>query len=109
MNNNLLHETYSTLCRMGLVTSGNDFSRRMLGRSARLYSWIKATDHPPALDVLLGLYARLDDLHDEAHAKGDAITARTLDDLAGRLWTMIREESLTRGPNRRNKASKLAG
>ena len=101
--NELLHETYRTLKHFGIVKSCNDFSRKMLGRSSRLYSWILATDHPPALDVMLGLYARLDDLCAEAEATGDLQRAKALDNLAERLWTEIRAESLTKGPCRRKK------
>jgi len=104
MDNALIYETYKTLISFGIVKSCNDFSRKMLGRSSRLYSWILATNHAPALDVMLGLYVRIDDLHAEAEAADDTKRALVLNDMAGRLWTAIREESLTKGPRRRKQA-----
>lgn len=101
--NELLHEIYRILTSLGIAKSGNQFSRELLGRSDRLYSWILATGHAPALDVMVGLYSRLDDLCEKAQKEGDANRAKILDGLTTRLWDTIREKSLTKGPNRRKK------
>jgi hypothetical protein len=107
--NELLHEIYKILTALGIAKSGNQFSRELLGRSDRLYSWILATGRAPALDVMLGLYLRLDDLCENAQKDGDANRAKILDGLTTRLWDTIREESLAKGPNRRKKPQNTDG
>ena len=107
--NELLHEIYRVLKSLGIAKSGNQFSRELLGRSDRLYSWILATGHAPALDVMVGLYSRLDDLCESAEKDGDANKAKILDALTKRLWDTIRQESLTKGPNRRKKPQNTDG
>jgi len=99
----ILHDIYSTLKSFGDVKSQNQFSQKMLGRSSRLYSLVLATDNPPALDVLIGLYARLDDMCELAEKAGNISKAKQLDDLTTRLWREIRTESLVRGPFKRSK------
>ena len=101
--NELLYETFRELRGLGITNSGNDFSRNMLGRSSRYYSWVLATGHQPDLGVMVGLYTRIDDLHASAEVAGDLLRATALDDLTTRLWDEIRHQSLTKGPNRRKK------
>ena len=101
--NELLYETFKALRELGITNSGNDFSRNMLGRSSRYYSWVLATGHEPDLGVMVGLYTRIDDLHASAEVAGDLQRATALDDLTARLWDEIRHRSLTKGPNRRSK------
>ena len=101
--NELLYETFRELRGLGITNSGNDFSRNMLGRSSRYYSWVLATGHQPDLGVMVGLYTRIDDLHASAEVAGDTKRATALDDLTTRLRDEIRHQSLTKGPNRRKK------
>ena len=101
--NELLYKTFKELRGLGITTSGNDFSRNMLGRSSRYYSWVLATGHEPDLGVMVGLYTRIDDLHTSAEVAGDIRRATALDDMTSRLWEEIRHQSLTKGPNRRKK------
>ena len=101
--NELLYQTFKELRGLGITNSGNDFSRNMLGRSSRYYSWVLATGHQPDLGVMVGLYTRIDDLHASAEVAGDTKRATALDDLTTRLWDEIRHQSLTKGPNRRKK------
>ena len=101
--NELLYQTFKELRGLGITNSGNDFSRNMLGRSSRYYSWVLATGHQPDLGVMVGLYTRIDDLHASAEVAGDLQRATALDDLTTRLWDEIRHQSLTKGPNRRKK------
>ena len=103
MDTLILHDIYSTLKSFGDVKSQNHFSRDMLGRSSRLYSLVLATDNSPALDVMLGLYARLDDMCELAKKAENISKAKQLDDLTTRLWQEIRTESLLRGPFKRSK------
>ena len=102
--NELLYETFRELRGLGITNSGNDFSRNMLGRSSRYYSWVLATGHQPDLGVMVGLYTRIDDLCTSAEVTGDIKRATALDDLTTRLWEEIRHQRLTKGPNRRKKA-----
>ncbi len=99
--NNLFHEIYKELRGLGITVSGNDFSRNMLGRSSRYYSWVLATGHEPDLGAMVGLYARIYDLFTSAEMAGDMKRATVLDDMTTRLWDAIRHKSLTKGPNRR--------
>ncbi len=101
--NELLYQTFAELRGLGITSSGNDFSRNMLGRSSRYYSWVLATGHEPDLGAMVGLYARIDDLHASAEEAGDIRRATALDDMTTRLWDEIRHQSLTKGPNRRKK------
>lgn len=101
--NQLFYETYNELRCLGITVSGNDFSRTLLGRSSRYYSWVLATGHEPDLGAMVGLYARLDDLLTNAEIAGDIKRASALDALTSRLWDAIRHKSLTKGPNRRKK------
>ena len=101
--NELLHYAFKELSGLGITNSGNDFSRNMLGRSSRYYSWVLATGHEPDLGAMVGLYARIDDLHASAEMAGDIRRATALDDLTTRLWDEIRHQSLTKGPSRRKK------
>ncbi len=107
MNADIIHEIFNELKSSGVVKSQNQFSRDLLGRSSRLYSWVLATDNPPALEVMLGLYARLGDLCERAARAENTLKANKLDDLTTRLWSQIREESLMRGPHRRTKRRPL--
>ena len=107
MKTGIIDEIFNTLMCFGDVTSQNQFSRDMLGRSSRLYSLVLATHNPPALDVMLGLYARLDDLCEMAAKAGNTSKANKLDDLTTRLWDEIRTESLARGPFKRSKRRPL--
>ncbi len=99
--NELLHQTFKELRGLGITNSGNDFSRNMLGRSSRYYSWVLATGHEPDLGAMVGLYARIDDLCASAEISGDMTRATALDALTSRLWDTIRQQSLVKGPNRR--------
>ncbi len=101
--NELLHQTFRELRGLGITTSGNDFSRRLLGKSSRYYSWVLATNHEPDIGAMVGLYSRLDDLITSAEVAGDNARAAALDDLTSQLWDSIRLRSLNRGPNRRKK------
>ena len=107
MKTDIIDDIYDTLLYYGDVKSQNQFSRDMLGRSSRLYSLVLATHNPPALDVMLGLYARLDDLCEVAAKSGNTLKATKLDDLTTRLWDEIRTESLARGPFKRSKRRTL--
>ena len=99
--NSLFHEIYRELRGLGITVSGNDFSRNLLGRSSRYYSWVLATGHEPDLGAMVGLYSRIDDLCTRAEMAGDMTQAKALDDMTTRLWDAIRHKSLTKGPNRR--------
>ncbi len=101
--NILIHEIYNTLIKLGIVKSGNQFSIDMLGRSSRLYSFIKATGRNPPIDVALGLYGRLDKLCLQAENSGDKQMAKTLDELTSKLWVSMMDESLQKQPHRRRK------
>ena len=103
--NELLYETFKALRELGITNSGNDFSRNMLGRSSRYYSWVMASGHEPDLGAMVALYARLDDLHTCAEVAGDIRLAAALDNMTTRIWESIRHRSLTKGPNRRKKQS----
>ncbi len=81
---------------INVVKSDIQFSIELLQRSPRLYSWAKSSKHAPALDVLLGLYNRLDDLCEKFKLQNMNFEASIVDDLTDRLWEKIREESLSR-------------
>ena len=94
--NELLQEICQSMKELEVIKSDIQFSIELLKRSPRLYSWAKSSKHAPALDVLLGLYNRLDDLVSKFKANGDIINSGIINDLADRLWDKIREESLSR-------------
>ena len=91
------------MIEFGIVKSANEFSRKLLGRSSRYYSWILATKHKPAIDVMVGLMLRLEGLRDDATSSGDADIAEMLEDLIAKLWAEIRVESLAKRPASRKK------
>ena len=82
---NIIHTVYFAIVEFGIVKSANEFSRELLGRSSRYYSWILATKHKPAIDVMVGLLLRLEGLRDDAISSGDADTAVMLEDLIDKL------------------------
>ncbi len=94
--NNLLLEICHKMKELDVVKSDIQFSVELLQRSPRLYSWAKSSKHAPALDVLLGLYNRLDDLCDKLKHESKLHEASIVDDLTDRLWHKMREESLTK-------------
>lgn len=100
---NILHTAYFAMIEFGIVKSANEFSRKLLGRSSRYYSWILATTHKPAIDVMVGLLLRLERLRDNATSSGDADMAVMLEDLVAKLWAEIRVESLAKRPASRKK------
>ena len=102
--NELLYEIYDTLKTHSLVESGNDFSRRFLGRSDRLYSYLLSSGNEPNLGMLLGLYARLDEGCWQAMRDKDHLNAAIFEELADELWEALRAESLQKGPHRRKKS-----
>ena len=101
--NELLYEIYDTLKTHNIVESGNDFSRRYLGRSDRLYSYLLSSGNEPNLGMLLGLYTRLDKKCWEAMKEKEHLNAAIFEELADRLWEALRVESLKKGPHRRKK------
>lgn len=94
--NELLQEICHKMKVLQVVKSDIQFSIELLHRSPRLYSWAKSSKNAPALDVLLGLYNRLDDLCEKYKLTNSHYEANIVDDLTDRLWEKIREESLSR-------------
>ena len=96
-----LLEIKSKLSGLGIYYSDNQFSREMLSKSSRYISWLRATKHEPALDCMVSLYTKLDDLCDRYERSGNQVTANQIDGMAETLWNAIRRASLAQGPNRR--------
>lgn len=94
--NELLQEICEVMKNMDVIRSDIQFSAELLQRSPRLYSWAKSSKHAPALDVLLGLYNRLDDLCEKFKRENKDNNANVINDLTDRLWQKMREESLTK-------------
>ena len=101
--NEQLYEIYRLLRALGVVKSENQFSRDYLGRTARIFSWMKISGHAPALDVMLGLYNRLVNLQEELEISGEKARAELIDDTTDKLWEVIRRESLLKRPHSRKK------
>ncbi len=101
--NEMLYEIYRLLYTLGFVKSENQFSRDYLGRTARIFSWMKISGHAPALDVMLGLYNRLINLHEELEVSGEIARAQLIDASVTKLWEVIRHESLAKKPFSRKK------
>ena len=101
--NEILYEIYKLLRASGFVKSENQFSRDYLGRTARIFSWIKISGHAPAIDVMLGLYNRLINLHEELEASGEIARAQLIDATTTKLWEVMRRESLAKKPCSRKK------
>lgn len=97
--NELLKEIYKSLKNINLTRSGNHFSTEWLGRSSRHYSWVLATDHLPALDMMLGLYVRLNKQADKLKVDGDNKNIELLDDITKRLWADLIDESVRKRPH----------
>ena len=95
--NQVLFEIKRRLENIGLNLSDNQFSG-MLSKSPRYISWLRATDHQPALESMVSLYSRLDDLADRYASVGDVATATELDRMATTLWQAIRHASLAQVP-----------
>ncbi|CAK0739911.1 hypothetical protein CCP1ISM_100012 [Azospirillaceae bacterium] len=96
-----LLEIKSKLSGLGLDYSDNRFSREMLSKSSRYMSWLRSTNHEPALDSMVSLYTKLDDLCNRYERSGNQATANQIDGMADALWDAIRRASLAQGPNRR--------
>ena len=101
--NEQLYEIYRLLRALGVVKSENQFSRDYLGRTARIFSWMKISGHAPALDVMLGVYNRLVNLQEELEISGEKARAELIDDTTDKLWEVIRRESLLKRPHSRKK------
>ena len=96
-----LLEIKSKLSGLGIYYSDNQFSREMLSKSSRYMSWLRSTKHEPALNCMVSLYTKLDDLIEQYQRSGNQATANQLDGMADELWNAIRQASLAQGPNRR--------
>ncbi len=96
----ILFEIKSKLASIGIDLSDNQFSG-MLAKSPRYISWIRATNHEPALESMVTLYSKLDDLADRYTTNGDMATASQIDEMATNLWQAIRRASLAQVPPRR--------
>jgi hypothetical protein len=81
--------------------SDNDFSTLMLAKSRRYVSWLRATGHAPAIEAMVNLYVRLDNLLASHEAAGNATVAKQIDSMASSLWDTIRKTVLTTVPPRR--------
>ena len=101
--NELLYETYMALRDFHYVDSAVQFSREYLGRSDRMYSWLLSSGHKPDIGVMVGLVARLEDLHYDATKENNTRVTAVLDDFHERITECIKQESLRKGPNRRKK------
>ena len=97
----ILFEIKEKLASIGVELSDNKFSRVMLSKSSRYISWMKATGHEPALDCMVSLYTRLDDLHERFEQSGNTKAAKMVNEMAEALWDAIRQRSLTQVPRRR--------
>ena len=73
----------------------------MLSKSSRYISWLRATNHEPALGCMVSLYARLDDFHERFEQSGNTKAAKMVNEMADDLWDAIRHRSLTQVPRRR--------
>ena len=96
-----LLEIKSKLSGLGINYSDNQFSREMLSKSSRYMSWLRSTNHEPALDCLISFYTKLDDLCDRYERTGNQATADQIDGMADELWNAIRRASLAQGPKQR--------
>ena len=99
--NSILFDIKTRLSGVGINFSDNKFSSHMLSKSPRYISWIRATDHEPALDCMVSLHSRLDDLTEQYTNAGDANTANHISGMAETLWAAIRRASLAQVPKRR--------
>ena len=97
----ILFEIKSKLASIGVELSDNKFSRVMLSKSSRYISWMRATGHEPALDCMVSLYTRLDDLNERFEQSGNTKSAKMVNEMAETLWDAIRNASLTQVPKRR--------
>ncbi len=89
--------------------SDNDFSSMMLAKSRRYLSWLRATGHVPAIEAMVNLYVRLDDLVDTHQAAGNATVAKQIDSMAASLWNTIRQTVLKTVPRRRKQPPATGG
>ena len=64
---------------------------------------MKISGHPPALDVMLGLYNRLVNLHEELETSDEIEQAQLIDDATDKLCEVIRRESLLKKPHTKKK------
>ena len=87
-----------------LKMSDNKFSTMMLAKSSRYMSYLRATGHAPAIEAMVHLYIRLDDLADSHRAEGNTSVAKQIGDMAASLWNTIRKTVLVMEPKRRNEA-----
>lgn len=99
--NETLLEIKTKLSGIGIEFSDNQFSRVMLAKSSRYMSWLRSTNHEPALDCLVCLYTKLDDLIEQHQRSGNQATANQIDGLAETLWDAIRRASLAQVPKQR--------
>lgn len=97
----ILFDIKDRLSSVGIKFSDNKFSSLMLSKSPRYISWLRATDHEPALDCMVSLHSRLDDLTVRYTEAGDAHTAYHISGMAETLWAAIRRVSLAQVPKRR--------
>ncbi len=91
---NRLFETKQQLQELGVVMSDNEYSSKMLGKSSRYVSWLKATGHDPAIDAMVMLYIKLDDLHDKCVVTKRVAMSAIVDDMSTGVWESIRRSML---------------
>ncbi len=103
--NDLIRNIYKLLTDIGVVKSGNQFSREWLGRSDRLYSYILSSGRTPGLDIMLGLYVRLVNLCSVLISVGDNNNAKQVYNISTMLLSEMTEDCLTRKPYRRKKSA----
>ncbi len=98
--NQKLFEVCHRLFDLGIATSDNHISR-LMNKSPRYLSWVKAADHDPDIAAMNTLYLRLDEIYFWKIARGEPGIAIQLNLIANDLWAIIKKASLERTHNAR--------
>jgi hypothetical protein len=92
------------LHELGIATSDNQLSR-LMNKSPRYMSWVRATDHDPDIGAMTALYVRLDDLSENAVMRREPDKALQLTRASHELWNIIKEASITRNYHQRKRGN----
>ena len=104
--NQRLFEICRYLYEFGIATSDNQISK-LMNKSPRYISWVKASDHEPDIGAMTALYVRLEDIADQALMRREPDKALKLTKVANDLLNVIKEASIMKTYNKRKGAQNV--
>jgi len=104
--NQKLFDICRYLYEYGIATSDNQISK-LMNKSPRYLSWVKASDHEPDIAAMTALYVRLVDIADQALFRREPDRALKITKVAHDLLNVIKEASIAKNYNKRKRGTNV--